>query len=109
MTAKPGSQKVYLYRGDPWSMTISSQLDGVDETVTAANAKAQIRASVDATEVLATMNVTVDGTGKVVTLSLTPAETAAIAPGDYVWDFQPDPAGETWLKGAVQVEGDVSR
>ncbi len=110
MTAKPGSQKVYIYRGDPWEMTFSSTLDDEPESVVAADALAQIRETTEATDVLIEFTVEVSGADDdLVTLSLTPDETATLDPGEYVWDFQPDPDAETWLKGAVTVEGDVSR
>lgn len=110
MTAKPGSQKIYIYRGDPWEMTFSSTLDGVAESVVAADALAQIRETTETETVLQYLTVAVSGAGSdIVTLSLTPDETALLDPGEYVWDFQPDPDSETWLKGDVTVEGDVSR
>lgn len=108
MTAKPGYQPIYIYRGDPFTMTLSSSLDGVAETVTADDALAQIRASEDATSPLAGMNVAVEGDSEI-TLSLTAAETAELPVGVHVWDFQPAPDAETWLRGPVTVEGDVSR
>lgn len=108
MTAKPGYQPIYIYRGDPFSMTLSSTVDGAVEVVSAADALAQIRVSEDATSVLADINVAVAGETQV-TLSLTAAETALLRTGVHVWDFQPSPTGETWLRGPVTVEGDVSR
>lgn len=107
MTAQPAYQAIYIYRGDPWSMTLSSALDGTPEPVVAADALAQIRASADATTVTAAMSVAVSGT--VVTLALSPSATAALAAGGYVWDFQPSPTSETWVRGQVTVVGDVSR
>lgn len=108
MTAKPASLKLYIYRGDPWEISFSSTLDDADETVVAVDALAQIRTTEDSTDVVTDLNVAVDGA--VVTLSLTPEETAALPTGtEFVWDFQPDEDSETWLKGAVTIEGDVSR
>jgi hypothetical protein len=110
VTAKPGSQKVYIYRGDPWEMTFSSTLDDTPEPVVALDALAQVRTDTEAADVVIEFTVAVSGDDdEIVTLSLTPEETATLEPGEYVWDFQPDPDAETWLKGAVTVEGDVSR
>lgn len=108
MTAKPGNQPIYIYRGDPWSMTLSSEVGGVPETVVAGDALAQIRVSENATPALVDLSVAVAG-GTQVTLSLTAAQTAALASGTYVWDFQPSATAETWLRGLVTVQGDVSR
>lgn len=110
MTAKPGSQKVYIYRGDPWEMTIGPS--SLDEVIPDVNTiLAQVRASEDDATVIVDLaaNAVLSGDDKVVTLSLTPDETAALTPGTFVWDFQPDPDEETWFKGAVVIEGDVSR
>jgi hypothetical protein len=110
MTAKPGSLKVYVYRGDPVSFSFSSTLDDAPESVVEAAALAQVRTDTESADVVIEFTITVTGDDdEIVTLSLTPEETTTLDPGEYVWDFQPDPDAETWLKGAVTVEGDVSR
>jgi hypothetical protein len=78
--------------------------------VVEAAALAQVRTDTESGDVVIELTVTVTGDDdEIVTLSLTPEETTTLDPGEYVWDFQPDPDAETWLKGAVTVEGDVSR
>jgi hypothetical protein len=110
VTAKPGSQKLYIYRGDPWSVPFSSVLDGEPEPVVAADALAQMKADTEDADPVIEFTVTVTGDDdEIVTLSLTPEETATLSPGEYVWDFQPDPDSETWVRGVVVVDPDVSR
>lgn len=113
MTAKPGSMKLYIYRGDPWEVVLSSVLDGEPEPVVAADVLCQIRATVDSEDVVIDLapHVAVSGADDdIVTISLTGAETAELPTGTtFVWDFQPDSEAETWVRGNVTIDGDVSR
>lgn len=110
MTAKPGYQRLYIYRGDPFEVTFSSSVDDEAESVVALDALAQIRATPDSEDVLAEFAVEVSGADdNIVTLSLTAEDTAALPPGTLRWDFQPNPDSETWLVGPVHVDADVSR
>lgn len=115
MTLKPGPKNLYIRRGDIWEVTVGpSLLNGVAEVIPdVADVLAQVRATTDLDAPLIVdlaVHAALSAGDTVCTLSLTAAETAALETGtEFVWDFQPDPTGETWISGTVEIEGDVSR
>ena len=111
MTAKPASRKLYIKRGDPFEITIGPS--SLDEVIpSAATVLCQVRADFDTdSPVIVDLGATavLSGGNKVVTMSLTTEDTADLPVGSFKWDFQPDPDGETWVEGDVEIAGDVSR
>lgn len=108
----PGKQDILIRRGDPWSFAFSSSVDDVPEPINPVLVLAQIRDTPDGAvvaDLAAGITVSTAPSGEIIaTLSLTAAQTTALAPGCYIWDLQPDPAGETWLAGNAEISADVS-
>lgn len=114
MTALPAPQDIVIVRGDPWALSFSSRINDTPEPIDAAKVLAQIRTEVDGTVIInlathvAVAAPNPDGDIEA-TISLTATETAALPVGRYVWDLQPDPAGETWIAGHARITADVSK
>lgn len=78
--------------------------------------KAQVRANAASDIIVVTLTVTPMLQAEVpggFVVSLTPAQTAALAPGVYVWDCEFANASrsnvDTWVAGAFTVNADVTR
>lgn len=102
----PAPLDLHILRGDPFSIPLSSTIDGVDQTVTSGQPLAQIRKLDDT--LLASFTVTVTNSGKTATISLSAAQTANLPVGRWIWDFQESPTGETWVGGTFRVDQDAS-
>jgi hypothetical protein len=115
---QPGNYPLTLYKGDTWraQVTLKSGPDLENLTpidLTGATAKAQIRGTVASASVMATITCSLTGTptdGKV-DLHLPPAQAVNLIPGPAAWDLEVTRSGgdvETYLKGAVTIEDDVT-
>lgn len=100
---------IVIRQGDPYVHTITAQAaDGTPKNVSGTWA-AQIRRNPLDTDVAATFSVdTSDAASGTVVLSLTEEQTAALAPGRYVWDVDWSGVG-TPIGGSVVVQPDVTR
>lgn len=114
----PVKQNLAIYRGDKFSFTFSIK-DGNGNYVpkTGYTPKAEMRTTADDAAVAAEFTASLlDQTAApgAVNIMLTAAETAALAPGKYVWDIQLTNDGDaedvtTYLYGDVTVTGDVTK
>jgi hypothetical protein len=87
--------------------SLGDPLDLTGDTI-----RGQIRATAESTTVIETFNVTIQApaTAGIAFIELTALETAAIAPGSYVFDLKFDnPDTDTILKGQLIVEQSVTR
>jgi hypothetical protein len=101
-------QNLYLEQGATYKTTII--IKG-DYNLTG-NGESQIRNSYYAANSAASFGVTLDTSNNTVTLSMSPAVTANIAPGRYVYDtIIHNPANNTTriLEGVVSVSPSVTR
>ena len=118
----PAEQNITIYRGDSFSLTLRLRQRNADGTagtyldLTGVVARAQIRATEDAPDVLATFVTTVldqVATPGGVSLTLATADTAVLpANMPSKWDVELDfPNGDvkTYLKGTVSVVADVTK
>lgn len=102
-----------IYAGDGYVLSLPLvDAAGAPFDPTGMTFAAQIRATPSASAAAAEFAADVDG--NVLTLTLTGAETAALAEvvSSGVWDLEVVEAGfepETWLRGVVAVEMDVTR
>lgn len=115
---QPGTYDLVIYQGDTkrFKMVVKNGPDGGPFTVidiTGCTPAAQIRDSEDSAGISATFACTVtNAAGGETTLLLTPAQTAAMTPGEKVWDFQilfPSTDKFTYIKGKVTVLPEVTR
>jgi hypothetical protein len=113
MTLKPGSQKLYIRRGDPLEVVIGpSLLNGVAEVIADVNAiLCQVRLDEDDAALVLDLApfAALSSGGTVCTITLAGTDTDDLTPGDYKWDFQPGPNSETWVEGDVEIARDYSR
>jgi hypothetical protein len=106
--ALPQVVNLELYRGDDFSLAIVvTNDDGSDFDLTGYTARAQIRTTHDATEILATFTATI--ATNVITLHL-PAVQAARLVAATVWDCEIEAADlVTLVTGKVTTSPDVTR
>jgi hypothetical protein len=103
---------VYQSRSYTLRLTIKDKATGDPIDLTGSTFASQLRRYRSSTDVAAafTFDLTNAATG-VVVMSLSPAQTAALAPGPYRWDVDQLVAGvpNPLAQGELIVEGDVTR
>jgi len=101
-----------IRRGDVWSHAFTFyDDDGTTPLPMGASGDwlCQIRPDTEDPVTVAVTVVVSGASSNIVTLSLTKVQTAALTPGDYVYDAQKTNDGITWIEGAIVVVPDVSR
>ena len=113
----PGRFNISLYQGDTWTIAPKWKIDGFPVNVTGFTAKMQARIASTSTSViveLSTANgrIVTGGMDGTFTLTLLPAETSALTPGEYVYDFEvtaPNGTVTKLLQGGFSVLAEVTR
>jgi hypothetical protein len=108
----PAELDLALYAGDGFAMAFrfSTDAGGVNPYPTPGVWTADIRSCVGG-DVITSFTVVNDDVDGVVTISLTGEQTASLWPSA-VYDLQqqaPDAEPRTWYRGAITIEGDVTR
>jgi hypothetical protein len=107
----PATRDISIYRGDDYEHVIIFRAGGNPLDVSGETFQAQVRASPSRDSGLALATFTVDDSQAavgIVIISLPKATTGSLPNGH--WDLQVDNGTRqvTWLRGAVEVEGDVT-
>lgn len=111
--ASPAKQNLTVTRGDTLTLVVVMTTDGATPiNITGRTYAAQMRTSPDAASASATFTCTLsDAANGEVTCTVSAATTAALSPGQFVWDLQETASGTvaTVLTGTVTVVADVTR
>lgn len=110
-----------IYRGKPFCQNLRFKTTEIDPQtgkkvkviypLTGWTAKAEVRPSDNSPRLTAEMVVNVTEAEGMISLALTPAQTAAIKPGFYVWDLRTEKPNEIpnyWMRGQIVVTGRVT-
>jgi hypothetical protein len=114
---KPGRYNYRLTQGDTFQNTPVWKINSVPVNITGYTARMQIRRSISSTDKLIELStengrITVDGVNGMFTLYISPADTAALPSGTWVYDFEtfaPNGTTTTLLEGAFVIDPQVSR
>lgn len=110
--AVPGEANVVITRGDTTTLIITITDSSGPVNITGRTYTSQVRQNADDPTAAATFTCTLTTPlSGVLTCVLTATQTAALEPGNHVWDLQENASGtiSTVLAGAFTVLADVTR
>ena len=109
----PAEQNIIITRGDTVAIVVIMTTNGVTPiNITGRTYQSQVRTQAASPNILLTMTCAItNAAAGEVTCSLTATQTAAVEPGEYVWDLQENASGtiSTPLSGAFVILSDVTR
>ncbi len=112
----PGALDLDLYQGATWSYVLTWEVDGDPVNLGGYSARLQARTEPDATATALSITtgsgITLGGSAGTITLSRTPAQTAALTPGRYLYDLELESGGGVvtrLVQGVLTIWPEVTR